>query len=323
VRALGVVGADRFVERLRDLGLTTVNQSGDYYGPSLVLGSAEVTLLDLANAYRTLANGGMASPVRWRPARQATSAAAPNSTVAASTSAAPRRVAAAAASHIVADILADRAARAVAFGRASPLETPFWSAVKTGTSKDMRDNWTVGFSSRYTVAVWVGNAGGAPMHDVSGVSGAAPAWRDLMLALHPRGAGAGEPKTPPDVVATALRYEPAIEAPRRELFVAGSERSVVRLAGSAAHATITSPVAGTRIALDPDIPPRHQRLRFAAQAGPGARWNLDGRDLGAARTTDWFPWPGSHVLKLIGARGEVLDQVAFEVRGAQPKTARR
>ncbi|MFN0161437.1 MAG: penicillin-binding protein 1C [Burkholderiales bacterium] len=308
VRALAIVGPDRFVERLRSLGLSTVDASADHYGHSLALGSADVTLIELANAYRTLANGGMASPVRLRRD------AAPGK---------PQRVASAAASHIVGDILADRAARAVAFGMASPLETPFWSAVKTGTSKDMRDNWTVGYSSRHTVAVWVGNASGAPMHDVSGVSGAAPLWRDLMLALHPRGAGAAEPPLPPGVVATRVNYQPAIEAVRRELFVAGSERTLVRLAPAAALPAIVTPVAGSIHALDPDIPPANQRLTFTAEAPPGALWNLNGSVLGDARTTTWFPWPGRHLLKLMSADGQVLDQVHFEVRGARVKAASR
>ena len=70
------------------------------------------------------------------------------------------------------------------FGLENPLATRVWSAVKTGTSKDMRDNWCIGFTSRYTVGVWVGNFSGAPMHDVSGVTGAAPIWRDLVQWLH-------------------------------------------------------------------------------------------------------------------------------------------
>ena len=78
---------------------------------------------------------------------------------------------------LVADMLADPGARAATFGLDSPLVTRGWAAVKTGTSKDMRDNWCIGFTSRYTVGVWVGNASGAPMHGVSGVSGAAPVWR--------------------------------------------------------------------------------------------------------------------------------------------------
>ena len=82
------------------------------------------------------------------------------------------------------DILADRNARAGTFGLESWLATPYWAAAKTGTSKDMRDNWCVGYTARYTVGVWVGNFSGAPMHDVSGVSGAAPIWHTLVQHLH-------------------------------------------------------------------------------------------------------------------------------------------
>lgn len=86
----------------------------------------------------------------------------------------------AAASFQIGDILSDRNARASTFGLESWLATPYWAAAKTGTSKDMRDNWCAGYSRRYTVAVWVGNASGSPMHDVSGISGAAPVWREVM-----------------------------------------------------------------------------------------------------------------------------------------------
>jgi len=82
------------------------------------------------------------------------------------------------ASHVIGDILSDRSARAATFGIDNPLATRVWSAAKTGTSKDMRDNWCIGYTSRYTVGVWVGNFSGAPMRDVSGVTGAAPVTPD-------------------------------------------------------------------------------------------------------------------------------------------------
>ena len=81
-------------------------------------------------------------------------------------------------------ILSDRGFRALTFGWDSLLATSYPSAVKTGTSKDMRDNWCVGYSTDYTVGVWVGNGSGDPMWAVSGVSGAAPIWRSVMDFLH-------------------------------------------------------------------------------------------------------------------------------------------
>jgi penicillin-binding protein 1C len=334
VRTAVMVSPDRFARRLVALGLP-IRKPGDFYGYSIALGSPEVTLLSLANAYRALANGGVAGPPRLQP----------GDTVQGT------RVMAAAPSFIVADILADNGARVPTFGLDNALATRYWSAVKTGTSKDMRDNWCVGFSARYTVGVWVGNASGAPMHAVSGVSGAAPVWRTVMDALqrsdvaaeHPgrllragvgvgprprdaRAAPAGGAPTPPDgVVAQPIAFDGQLEAPRTEWFIAGTETARVTPASPAGTAArlIASPDDRSVVALDPDIPPAVQRLRFEAIAPVprGAAWRLDGKRLGAARPLPWAPWPGHHVLELIDAKGAPLDTVSFDVRGARAKPA--
>jgi penicillin-binding protein 1C len=83
-------------------------------------------------------------------------------------------------------MIADPHARARAFGVASLLRTAFPSAVKTGTSSDFRDTWTVGFTRDYTVATWVGNFDGSPMRRVSGVTGAAPLWNHIIRHLAER-----------------------------------------------------------------------------------------------------------------------------------------
>ncbi|MCU0605814.1 MAG: penicillin-binding transpeptidase domain-containing protein, partial [Desulfobacterales bacterium] len=170
VRALELTGVDPFLDVLRELGIRELSESGDFYGPALALGSADVSLWELVNAYRTLANHGIRGELAL------TAGAAPAGP--------PRRVFSAQAAFIVSDILADREARAPTFGLENPLATRFWTAVKTGTSKDMRDNWCVGYSQHVTVGVWVGNFSGEPMREVSGVSGAAPIWLDLMNHLH-------------------------------------------------------------------------------------------------------------------------------------------
>src|SRR3546814_16427816 len=125
-----------------------------------------------------------------------------------------RRIAAPAAAFIVGDILSDATARTDAFGADSALRLPFWAAAKTGTSKGMRDNWCVGWSGRFTVAVWVGNLEGDSMRAVSGTSGAAPVWRDVMLALH---AGRpGKPPQMPDGVAVRRVRLPGTPQPQSE-----------------------------------------------------------------------------------------------------------
>jgi penicillin-binding protein 1C len=87
---------------------------------------------------------------------------------------------------LIADMLSDNAARTPAFGANSALRFDFPVACKTGTSTDFRDNWTVGYTPEFTVAVWVGNFNGSPMREVSGVTGAAPIMHDVMDYLHRR-----------------------------------------------------------------------------------------------------------------------------------------
>ena len=133
----------------------------------------------------------------------------------------------------------------------NPLATRVWSAAKTGTSKDMRDNWCIGFTSRFTVGVWVGNSSGAPMHDVSGITGAAPLFRDLVHFLH-RSTPSLAPARPSSVVVDRRRRSiRRFEPPRREVFVRGTADTLVRAAaarGDAAQSTprIRYPVPPTR-----------------------------------------------------------------------------
>src|SRR5262249_9217107 len=155
VRVGAMLGPDALVERFNAYGLALA-QSGGYYGNALTLGAAEGALLGLTNPYRTLPHGGVYGP--GVPGAGAGAGQEP-----------PRRVADAAAVFLVSDILADNNARVRTFGQTSLLATRGYAAVKTGTSKDMRDNWCVGYTDRYTVGVWVGNANGEAMHGVSGI----------------------------------------------------------------------------------------------------------------------------------------------------------
>lgn len=292
VRTLLLVGLEPFHDRLIRLGLPLARDA-DYYGYALALGAPEVDLWSLTNAYRTLANGGLAGAAHLLPG----------------SSAPVQRVFDPAAAFVVADILSDRAARSVTFGLENPLATPFWTAVKTGTSKDMRDNWCVGFSRRYTVGVWVGNFDGRPMRGVSGVSGAAPVWLDTMLALH--GMDRTSPPAPPA----------GVERRGGEWFLAGS--APARQLAGAPESRITYPGEGAILALDPDIPAAMQRVFLTASGGEHADFVMDATRLGRAATDlAWAPVPGPHELQLRSARdGRVLDRVRFQVRGQmQPRT---
>jgi penicillin-binding protein 1C len=301
VRVAAMLGPDALFERLRTLGFALPESAG-WYGASLALGSADVSLLALTNAYRAFANGGMFSPAALRGGARAK----------------PVRVADPAAVFLVTDILADNNARARTFGLASALATRGFAAVKTGTSKDMRDNWCVGYTDRYTIGVWVGNASGEAMHSVSGVSGAAPVWHAIASALH-SGAPSQTPSLLMGVARQRVAFDSGKEPARDEVFLAGSERALQRATAEVAGARrfgITSPRDGSVFAIDPDMPPTAQRITFEGERG---QWVLDGKALGTADRWRWAPWPGRHRLTLVGRDNQTLQSVSFEVRGAGVK----
>ncbi|HVW23822.1 MAG TPA: penicillin-binding protein 1C [Polyangiaceae bacterium] len=171
------VGPPRLLELLHRVGFASLTAPAERYGAALALGDGEVRLLELAEAYATLARGGVHSPstaVRRAVHADGTRVETPRPV---RTRVIDSRTAA-----VLTDILSDDAARSAAFGRGSALELPFPVAAKTGTSKGYRDNWTVGFTHEVTVAVWAGNFDGTPMIGSSGIAGAAPLFHDVMLA---------------------------------------------------------------------------------------------------------------------------------------------
>jgi penicillin-binding protein 1C len=159
------------------------------------------------------------------------------------------------------------------------------------------------------------------MQGVSGVSGAAPAWLAIATALEAGDPGAA-PEPPPGVVASELAFEPPLEPPRREWFLAGTQTHLVSLADLASAAPrIVAPPDGAIVALDPDIPLANQRLLLAARAlGAGHELRLDGVRVGTASETHrWLPTPGRHELTLARVGSErALDAVTFEVRAGPP-----
>jgi penicillin-binding protein 1C len=301
VKVLNLVGIEPLVERLRQLGFKDI-RTAEYYGPSLALGSADIALWNLVNAYRAIANAG-----DWSPLRLTLREPMP-----------PRKVVMSAeSSFLISDSLSDRESRSLTFELESPLSTRFWTAVKTGTSKDMRDNWCVGFSEHYTVGVWAGNFSGDPMWNVSGITGAAPVWVEIMNQLHSR-EPSNRPQSPRGIIQRFVDI-PSISLAKQEWFIEGTETTLVQGADAQIVPRIAYPKTGTIVALDPDIPSEAQRLFFEAEPeGTTLEWILDGRSLGTtAALVPWAPRRGKHVLKALDPLGKELDTVEFEVRGNQ------
>lgn len=312
VRVLLLVGLERFASKLRRLGLPLAHDA-DHYGYSLSLGSADVDLLSLTNAYRSLARLGQWSEPRILADNEATF------------SHEFRQVFDPMASWIIGDILSDRQARARGFGLEGVLGTRFWTAVKTGTSKDMRDNWTLGWSERHTVGVWVGNSAGASMRDVSGVTGAAPIWHEVMSHLH-QSYPSRPPVSPAGLIRRQVEFEGQIEAARTEYFLPGTELALVENAQTSQQETsrIVSPVAGAVLAMDPDMPPANQGLLLRATQtvdSQNLHWYVNGMLVGQGVQAVWYPKAGQHKVELRTETGEVRDVVRFQVRGL-PRQAR-
>jgi len=186
------VGAATLLRVLHGAGFGSLTRSAQYYGLGLALGNGDVSLLELANGYRGLAASGVWRAVEWRsvgPGQR---------------SAGDRRFISAGSAALVLDILSDPTARIPGFGVETPFDFPFPAAVKTGTSHHFTDNWAVGVTGGFTVAVWVGNFDGQPMRGVSGVTGAGPLLHRAMLVTARRHAP-GELPSPRAAGATRAR----------------------------------------------------------------------------------------------------------------------
>lgn len=317
------VGTETFYRALRALGFDGLRHPPSHYGAGLTLGNGEVTLLELVRAYRALARAGMFGRERRlldAVDRSGARAAAPGP-------ADVTRALSPAAAFIVTDILADTDARVPAFGYGSPLSLPFACAAKTGTSKDYRDNWAIGYTTDFTVGVWAGNFDGAPMHGVSGVTGCGPIFRDVMLLLHRDRRPAAFPEPPGlvrrDVCASSGRLAGS-GCPGRipEIFEPGTEpREVCRFEHERASAAPAPPAAGpdeggrARIRilmpedgavfrLDPVLRAEHQKVRCRAvltgcDEARTVEWWLNGRRASVVPRGAGWTWrlrPGSYTI---------------------------
>lgn len=202
VKILATYGPSKMVEMGKRMGITTWD-SLKHYGLALTLGSAEVKMADMTVVYGTLANMGVRHDLS--PIKEITDAYGKPVTIELKTLSPAGVVAGAQAEDIrvptptdgesvlspsvaywLTDILSDNKARLAAFGPYAKLEVPGHRvAVKTGTSNDFKDNWTIGYTSEYLVATWVGNTDSKPMNKnlVSGITGAAPIWNAVMTNL--------------------------------------------------------------------------------------------------------------------------------------------
>ncbi len=223
VKTLQYVGIyNGLIPMAQRLGITTLTRND--YGLSLTLGGGEVTLVEMTNAFATLANNGRRIP----PVAITKIVDYTGKVLYEYQQPSGEQVVRPEHAYLITSILSDAEARAPAFGRNSILNLPFPAAAKTGTTNDIRDNWTLGYTPELAVGVWVGNADYTPMEGTSGVTGAAPAWAEFMQTAVQMLNGGSSPDfvRPPNVVekviCTISGTEPSEWCPsqRSELFAA-------------------------------------------------------------------------------------------------------
>jgi membrane carboxypeptidase/penicillin-binding protein PbpC len=222
VVVLDHIGVPTLLSLAGRMGLTTLTDA-ERYDLALTLGGGEVRLLDLTAAFGVFANGGR----RVEPVAILSVETAAGDVIEQWRAPAGERVLDERVAYLISDILSDNTARAATFGFNSVLQIGRPAAVKTGTTTDYRDNWTVGYTPDLVTGVWVGNPDNTPMVNLSGVSGAGPIWHDFM-----RAALAGKPETAfarPEGLAAAEVCVPSGLLPsaicprtRTELFLEGT-----------------------------------------------------------------------------------------------------
>jgi penicillin-binding protein 1C len=297
IRTIRQYGVERFLETLHAFGFDSLEQSGDYYGMGLALGSGEVSLLELANAWAALGREGA-----WKPARIFIDGDGREVM-----EGEPHRALAADASWIVLDMLSDNGSRVSAFGLNSPLNMSFPFACKTGTTKDYRDNWASGCTPDWTVAVWVGNFDGKAMRRVSGITGAAPILHDVAYEVEKR-LGSRPFVVPEGIVSAEVCPDsgelrgPHCPGRMTEVFTsAGKPAEKCRLDHNnrkeeaenyGGLLSVEFPRQGDMFRVDPATPRNAQAIRLRASPEDSSavyRWQVDGVTLENKTASAWWP----------------------------------
>lgn len=178
VEAMQKIGVGDVIAQAKELGITTLNESPEFYGLPLALGAGQAKLTEMTNAYAAFANQGNLPEQRLilsiddkYDSRVFTAETKTTKPISDQTA------------FIMSSMLSDNSARSEVFGSSLNLSGGRLGAVKTGTTEDYRDAWTIGYTPSLVIGVWIGNNDNTPMSSVAGSSGSAPIWRILMNQL--------------------------------------------------------------------------------------------------------------------------------------------
>lgn len=330
VYLLSQVGLREYYAKLRELGFDSLRRGPSFYGLGLTLGNADISLLELTRAYMSLARGG-----EWLDITAIRSIETADGRTLLPPPATRRQVFLPGTAVLLFDILQDYRYKTPAFGANSPLNLPWPVAVKTGTSKDFRDNTLVGMTGKYTIGLWSGNFSGQAMLDLPSASGTGLIFKDILIEMYNRGDSHDSPysgqiqrletvricslsgmSAGPGCPAEAMHFLPGtapvescswhtsagIILPPRYHEWARLNLPAAQLALNEEFQTplqIIHPRPGDIYQIDPHIPEANQAIRLEALSPEQEPlWFLDGQELGKGRTLMWMLRPGTHELEV-------------------------
>lgn len=294
VKVLEMIGVESMTAAARRLGIKTLNDAGRY-DLSVTLGGGEVTLLDMTNAYNSLARGGSYIPV-YSVSRIQDVTGKEVYKVATSVPQPVWEGKSAEIAGTITEILSNPNDKVLGFGRNNVLVLPFSAASKTGTTTDWHDNWTLGYTKDFTVGVWVGNADNTPMAHIDGVTGAGPIWREVMIQSR-------DTLVPPNLVAPLEQ--------KRALSSQATMKNTVNAF------SILNPPDGSVYRVSKDAS-KFERIKFEVSMQEdltSVKFNINGKDIATISSANksylWTPYAGTFTLKAIGSKnGKSVEAVS-------------
>ncbi len=317
------IGIRKYFSTLKDLGFDSLLRSPQYYGLGLTLGNADVSLLELTRAYMSLGNRGM-----WKDIQAIDYIVTTQGKVIRPPSSQPRQVFSPHTAMLISHVLEDFRYKAPAYGATSPLNLPWPVSVKTGTTKDFRDNTVEAYTGELTIGIWTGNFSGQAMKDLPSARGAGLILRDLLLELYNQGYHHSPAFSETEggfrtleVCSLSGDLAGPYCSPVTEYFAPGAEPRELcgwhqpggillppeyrewgqlnladRMTGHPADQSllIVSPSQGDTYQIDSLMDIRHQMIRLSAQGPEPIHWTIDGAALGQGKELYWQLSPGIH-----------------------------
>ncbi|PIZ71029.1 hypothetical protein COY07_05730, partial [Candidatus Peregrinibacteria bacterium CG_4_10_14_0_2_um_filter_43_11] len=298
IKTIDFAGIEPVLTKAREMGLTTLNETADYYGLALTLGDGEVRLIDLTGVYMAFANGGIQKEVRMiLEIKDSKGRVLPQKNQVS------KRVLPESIAFMITAILSDNTARILQFGLNSALELNHPAAVKTGTTRNFRDNWTMGYTPDFVVGVWAGNSDGSEMEGISGVEGAGPIWHDVMEELHHN-----KPKAEFQVPLTVKKQPLCVKKGKEGGCLSETTEWVpvdfvpLKPEEKAPAFRIVKPFDLDVFQFDPNIPADVQQIKFRIEKSdsPGeVTWFINEQPGGSGDEMEWNLTPGNFTIQAV------------------------